>query len=235
MATDFCDKRIDSQEAEKSDYVSCIFKPRLALTPIALALGVWFWRYFTLPDAIEKMYAWTVLGVYGVCLCYMAMMEKNRQDFPVFMQWGLGVIILGAVWINQIVGVQFFLLLLISWIWFALLTYFPYTFFRKGKRRIAILIFAGILIVGGLLYPITGGVFLNQYYREVLLSNTDNDAVQEIHFRQNPKKHEKNIRRAANAKEEKALLPRGKISCKFGSFSPPSFDFLIPRQYTVIS
>ncbi len=171
-------KGIKPEDAEKDDYLPLIFKPRLAVIPMFLAVAVWLWRLFWGPE-LEFSIDWTFGIVLFIGLSQVAILECRKERF---LQWGVGMVyLLTAVLLARC----FWVILIFSAGIFFVFSVVPATeLWKEGKKTQALLVGVLIFVLSGSVFMVSGGVCMYRGGQAILFPYTA-ESVEKIVFRQN--------------------------------------------------
>ena len=168
-------KGITREEAEDSDFYPCIFKPRWALLPMMLGIGIFIWQLCFLPPL--EYYWQPISGFFCLFfLCVMGYFEKNSKHL---LQWFYSLLGLLAIFITPYC--LSFLLLFILVVWLLWPWGFAATLKDKGYPKIGIIVGVLIFSAGTAAFYLFGWDITQRAYHTIIFPYTGN-SIQKIIF-----------------------------------------------------
>lgn len=169
-------KGISREEAEAGDFYSCIFKPRWALLPMVLAIGIFIWQLCFLPP-LE--YYWQPISGF-LCLFFLCMMGYFEKNAKHLLQWFYSLLGLLAIFITPYC--LSFILVFILVVWLLWSWGFAATFKDKGYPKIGMIVGILIFSVGATAFYLFGwNIIARQAYDSIIFPYTGN-SIQKIVF-----------------------------------------------------
>lgn len=169
-------KGITREEAEESDFYPCIFKPRWALLPMILAIGIFIWQLCFLPP-LE--YYWQPVSGF-LCLFFLCMMGYFEKSSKRLLQWFYALLGLSAIFITPYC--LSFILVFILVVWLLWSWGFAATFKDKGYPKIGMIVGILTFSVGATAFYLFGwNIIARQAYDSIIFPYTGN-SIQKIVF-----------------------------------------------------
>lgn len=169
-------KGISRKKAEASDFLPCIFKPRWALLPMVLAIGIFIWQLCFLPP-LE--YYWQPISGF-LCLFFLCMMGYFEKNAKHLLQWFYSLLGLVAIFITPYCLSFILVFILVMWLLWS--WGFAATFKDKGYPKIGMIVGILIFSVGATAFYLFGwNIIARQAYDSIIFPYTGN-SIQKIVF-----------------------------------------------------
>lgn len=166
---------ISRKKADTGDFLPCIFKPRWALLPMVLAIGIFIWQLCFLPP-LE--YHWQpIAGL--LCLFFLCMMGYFEKNSNHLQQWFYSLLGLLTVFITPYC--LSFILVFIIIVWLLWPWGFAATFKAKGYPEIGMIVGILIFSAGATAFYLIGWNTIRQAYDAIIFPYTAN-SIQKIVF-----------------------------------------------------